>query len=1388
MKRSEIVHRRSQTLTAQKCVIIRLSSSGAWLQTTVKDPLAGRAQPTMDVVLPGAREQTVIDSLQIRTLGGLAIKQDGERVDDFASRKAELLLVYLACNPRAHQREALADLLWDDRPQRRAMANLRVVLSSLRKAAGPFVTITRGTAAIKSDANVWLDAAELEEALSGEMTAETVEAASEALDLYRGDFLQGVHVGEARDLEAWMVRERERLHRLAVSGGQRLVEHFLEAGNFREGLPLARRLLEIDPLLEAVYRQLMELLARDGQRAAALAQFETCRRVLEDELGVEPAGETVALYEAIRDDALPERPLSAVQPAMAVPDVTAFPPFLMEAEAEDGDGDIFVAREPELAWLDDHLEEALAGNGRLIFISGEAGMGKTALLQQFVRRAGDEHPELLAAVGRCSALSDAADPYLPFRQLLGQLTGDVEGALAAGHLTAAQAARLWQGSAGAVVALLQHGTSLVNHFLSSPALLDRAERATGGGEWLAPLHALARQEAPPLAETGDLQQQVTAVLQAVAKRQPLLLLLDDAQWADSASLALLFHLCHHLSGQRILIAAAYRPEELEAGGDTHPLNKVVNEARRRFGDVELELAAAVRRQGRAFVDRLLESEPNRLGEAFRQELHKRTGGHPLFTVELLRAMQGRGDLVLDDDGFWVEGESLAWAQLPGQIEGVIAERVNRLPPDLRYLLEVASVEGETFTAQVLARVVNAGERHVLRLLSGELDRRYRLAHAAGRQEQDGRRLNRYRFRHALFRQYLYAQLDDAERAYLHEDVGLALETIYEDNAASIVAQLAYHFRLADVPDKAITYSLQAGDAARTLYAHDEAVDHYHHALALLKAGGEYGRAARTLMKLGLTHHQAFHYRQAQRAYEEAFRQWQHVPAGQNQSLLPAPHPLRVAIEEPLRLDPTLPVAKESMNVIMQLFARLVEQTETLEIVPDVARRWEIQDGGRRYVFHLRRNVRWSDGAPLTAHDFEFAWKRVLDPATEAINADLLYDIRGARAYHCGEHADTDRLGIRAPNDHTLVVDLEQPAAYFLSVAADLATMAMPRHVVTAAGDQWADPANIVTSGPFCLESWQPGNRMELVRNHHYHRAQRGNVERVSLYFHRTEREQEQLYVSDKLDLIHLNWVHSFGRADLARFVQRNMDDLLSITSLVTLTINYNFRHPPFTDVRVRRAFAHSVDRDSFVRISGWNSRLPATGGFVPPGMPGHTPDIGLPFDPVRARQLLAEAGFPDGKGFPAVTLAWPKSWATDRHCRWFAEQWRAHLGVSVDWHLESFPEYVSYVRENQPALFILGWIADYPDPDNFLRVAWSVFQPSWQDEHYRQLVEEARRVTEQSRRLALYREADRMLIENAYIVPLAHTRYGFLLKPWVKQYPVLPNGTFFWKDVIIDPH
>jgi predicted ATPase len=237
------------------------------------------------------------------------------------------------------------------------------------------------------------------------------------------------------------------------------------------------------------------------------------------------------------------------------------------------------------------------------------------------------------------------------------------------------------------------------------------------------------------------------------------------------------------------------------------------------------------------LEAFLDSEPNRLEEPFREMLFRQTRGHPLFTAELLRGLQERGDVHKDRDDHWVEAPMLDWETLPARVEAVFAERTGRLAQPLQAILKVACVEGGVFTAEVVARVRTADEREILESLSNELDRRHRLIRAHSIQRIDGQLLSTYRFRHILFQKYLYGSLDGVERVHLHDRVGTALETLYgsQDHVATVAPQLALHFQEAQNAGKAIDYLHMAGERAIHLSAYQEAITHLTGGLDLLKA-------------------------------------------------------------------------------------------------------------------------------------------------------------------------------------------------------------------------------------------------------------------------------------------------------------------------------------------------------------------------------------------------------------------------------------------------------------------------------------------------------------------------------------------------------------------------
>jgi DNA-binding SARP family transcriptional activator len=787
--------------------------------------------------------------LSIRLLGPFDVTLDGEPVTGFASDKVRALLAYLAMTPdRAHRREALAGLLWPNYPERSARASLRNALGNLRRsifdhdASPSYLIITRQTIQFNRDCDYWLDAAEFSSLLATKPA--TSEALEQAAALCRGAFLHGLSTPASGAFEEWLRLTREQISRQVGDVLRMLLRQHMERGAFERALPYALQQVELDPWDEDARSQLMQALARSGQRKAALNQYESLRQALASDLGIDPGPDTTLLYEKIRDGEIgASQMVSPLTPGTE--SAYNLPNFLVNG-GEHAQLPVFVARQRELRWLKERLDGALAGEGQVIFVTGGAGQGKSSLLKEFSLRSMARQKSLLVALGSCNSFRGMGDPYLPFREILAMLTGDAEASWAAGTITRDHALRLWNALPSASQALVDHGPHVAPALIPCQALLDRAAAAApGGASWFQQLSD--RIDCGPadfeVLEGTGLLQQVTNFLRALAKERPLLLLLDDLQWADAATASLLFHLGRRLAGSRILLACAYRPEELQPHradapnlpSIPHPMHQVLDELQRQFGDITLDLDLVQEPEGRHFVESLLDFETNRLGMGFRSALFAHTQGHPLFTVELLRAMQERGDLVLDQSGAWVEGSALDWTQLPPRVEGIIRARLGRLSGDLLDLLSVASVEGEVFTIQVLARVQGLSERQALRLLSRELEAHHHLVREHSLSTIGTRRLARYRFGHALFQQHLYRSLGEGERALLHGEIASALEALYEEQIDEIAVALAHHYSQAHNHAKARRYLTLAGDLALVSFANQEAEGYYRQALELQPA-------------------------------------------------------------------------------------------------------------------------------------------------------------------------------------------------------------------------------------------------------------------------------------------------------------------------------------------------------------------------------------------------------------------------------------------------------------------------------------------------------------------------------------------------------------------------
>jgi predicted ATPase len=499
-----------------------------------------------------------------------------------------------------------------------------------------------------------------------------------------------------------------------------------------------------------------------------------------------------------------------------------------------------VAREGQLAQLEQYLKRAIAGEGQICFISGEAGSGKTALALAFAQEAQERYPDLVVVIGNCNAQIGIGDPYLPFREILAMLVGD-EGAMTKRVITPENAGRIRKLISRSARVLVEVAPELIGTLIPGGLLVGALGKAIADkAGWTKKLEKLDKLDASLMAQAGlppsRVFEQCTRFLNALAEKQPIMIVMDDLQWADAASTALLFHLSRRISDSRVLILGTYRPVQvaLGEGHDQHPLAPVLTECKRYFGDAFMALDEVDEATRHAFVNALLDLEPNRLDRSFRETLLDLTAGHPLFTIELLRDMKETGDLVKDMEGRWIESAEVDWTEVPARVEGVIEKRLGRLERELREMLEVASVEGEEFTAQIVAKVNGTPDRQALGKLSCELERRHRVVRELGEEAVSGRTLSLFRFTHALFQHYIYEHLGRGERRLLHGEIATAMEELYAGQADRIAVQLAHHFEHAGLAEQATAYHFKAGQLAVAVSGLKEAIAHYTKGLSLLR--------------------------------------------------------------------------------------------------------------------------------------------------------------------------------------------------------------------------------------------------------------------------------------------------------------------------------------------------------------------------------------------------------------------------------------------------------------------------------------------------------------------------------------------------------------------------
>jgi len=453
--------------------------------------------------------------------------------------------------------------------------------------------------------------------------------------------------------------------------------------------------------------------------------------------------------------------------------------------------------------------------------------------------------------------------------------------------------------------------------------------------------------------------------------------------------------------------------------------------------------------------------------------------------------------------------------------------------------------------------------------------------------------------------------------------------------------------------------------------------------------------------------------------------------------------------EPETIDPGRVGGQAGGRIVANLFEGLtVRQPPSLAPGPGIAKRWNTSPDARTWTFHLRTST-WSDGTPLTAHDFVWSWRRVLDPATAGKSAQLLFPIAGARDFNSGRSRE---LGVVAVDDTTLVITLETPTPYFADLAAAPPLAPTPRHVIEAHGEQWTRPETIVSNGPYVLEAWRLQDRMRLARNPLYWNVESIALTRADAVAGDFANANFNQYESGLLD-----WVDAGGIPLPLIDALTPRDDWHAGPFLATYFLRCNARNAPLDDARVRRALSLSLDAAAITEHVTRAGQVPAR-GLVPPGIPGYEGiDVDL-FDPERARVLLAEAGFPNGEGFPRLRFLFNTSEAHRQIAEVLQQQWRKHLGIEIELLNQEWKVFTATVRAGEYDLARGSWIGDVLDASNFLEIFTAGNannRTGWESSDYDTRIAAAARETDATLRAEILRTCERtVVVDEAIILPV----------------------------------
>ena len=479
--------------------------------------------------------------------------------------------------------------------------------------------------------------------------------------------------------------------------------------------------------------------------------------------------------------------------------------------------------------------------------------------------------------------------------------------------------------------------------------------------------------------------------------------------------------------------------------------------------------------------------------------------------------------------------------------------------------------------------------------------------------------------------------------------------------------------------------------------------------------------------------------------------------------------------EPKTLDPAIMTGVPEHTLALALYEGLTtHHPSTLQPLPGAAEWWEISADGLTYTFHLRDGAKWSNGDPLTAEDFRWSWQRALAPETASQYADMLYSIEGAEEFNTGKAKDFSQVGVEVVDGTTLRVRLRAPTPYFLEIVSFETLMPVHRATIEKWGAQWTHPEHFVGNGPFVLSAWKPRDAIEMTPNPHW-----WNHGMVRLKLIRARALDEVNTSLSEYLAGGVDWIREVPVMRVEE-VQTHPDYYVS-PYLGVYFFRFNVTRKPFDDVRVRKSFNLALNKQALCENTMKAGQIPATGA-VPPGIHGYPEFEGLPYDPARAKQLLAEAGYPGGADFPEVELLYNNSESHKRVCEVIGSMWREVLGVRVELRQREWQVYLEDQKNMNYQVARAGWIGDYADPNTFLDM-WVTGrgnnETGWSNPKYDALIAAAARETDFEKRMKLFQDAERILcVEDLPILPIYYYVNQGMLRPRLRG----------WSENIRDLH